>query len=423
MSYPIQVGVTFDFSNGAQFGYPLILNDPTNGLIGKGILADTASTIVDISDQVLSIALRGGYDLIQDQFQAGTAQIRISDPNGDWNPQNTNSPYYGKLLPLRKMRVSGTYQGVVYYLFSGYTTTYSYTYPKDQSIGYVDISCVDGFRLFNLANITTVAGAVAGQDTGTRINAILDQVGWPPSMREIMTGGSETKCQADPGSTRTSLQALKNVEFSEQGGFYMDGGGDAVFKSRQYILQSNGANPTYFSNVSGSSDIPYKNVVFAFDDKLIINDAQIQVLGGTIQEAYDSSSQSTYFPHSMTQQNLVAQSDTDANNIARMYVASRSQTAIRIDAMSLDLTTPNYDAGIKAALGLDYFNTVQITNVGQQTGSGQSTIVKTEQIMGMAHDITPNTWVTTFTTRAPINLGFILNSSLYGVLGSSVLAY
>ena len=423
MTYPITVGVTFDFSNGPVFGYPLILDDPTNGVIGKGILADTASYIVDISAQVTNISLRGGYNLIQDQFDAGTAIIRVLDPNGDWNPQNVNSPYYGKLLPLRKIRVSGTYNGATYYLFSGYTVTYAYTYPKDQNIGYVDISCVDGFRLFNLANVSTIPFATAGQDTGTRINKILDDVGWPPSMREVMTGGSETLCQADPGTTRTSLQALKNVEFSEQGAFYMDGGGDAVFKSRQYILQSNGKNPTYFSNVSGSGQISYKNIVFAFDDKLIINDAQIQAIGGTLQEAYDSASQVTYFPHSMTQQNLVVQSDTDANNIARMYVASRAQTSIRIDAMTLDLTTPNYDAGITAALNLDYFSTVTITNAGQDTVSGQSTITKTEQIMGMAHDITPTTWLTTFTTRAPIDLGFILDSTLYGVLDTSVLAY
>ena len=423
MSYPITVGVSFDFSNGPVFGYPLILDDPTNGVIGKGILADTASTIVDISNQVTNISLRGGYNLLQDQFEAGSATIRVLDPNGDWNPQNPLSPYYGKLLPLRKMRVSGIYNGTTYYLFSGYTTAYNYTYPKDQNIGYVDIQCVDGFRLFNLANVTTITGAVDGQDTGTRINTILDNVGWPPSMREIMTGGTETICQADPGTTRTTLQALKMVEFSEQGAFYMDGGGDTVFKSRQYILKSNGANPTYFSNATGSGQITYKNIVFAFDDKLIINDAQIQAIGGTMQEAYDSTSQATYFPHSMTQQNLVVKSDADAKNIAGMYVASRAHTSIRIDAMTLDLTTPNYDAGITAALNLDYFNTVTITNVGQDTVSGQSTITKTEQIMGMAHDITPTTWLTTFTTRAPIDLGFILDSTLYGVLDTSVLAY
>ena len=132
--------------------------------------------------------MRAGYNLLQDQFQASEATFRVVDPNGDWNPTNTASPYYGYLTPLRKIRFSATYSGNTYDLFSGYITAYNYSYPKDQEIGYVDLVCVDGFRLLNLAGITTVSGATAGQDTGTRINKILDAVSFPTSLRSIVTG-------------------------------------------------------------------------------------------------------------------------------------------------------------------------------------------------------------------------------------------
>jgi hypothetical protein len=423
MAYPFSVVVTFDFSSGPVFGYPFTIGDPKNGVLGQNVLADSASQIVDISDQVANIQIKGGYNLLQDQFEAGTANFRILDPDGAWNPQNENSPYFGKLLPLRKIRVAAPYGGVTHYLFSGYTTAYNYTYPKDQTIGYVDIVAVDGFRLFNLANVNTITGQAAGQDTGTRINKILDTIQWPNSMREVATGGTETTVQADPGTARTALQALKMVEFSEQGAFYMDGEGDAVFKSRSYLMGKSGQNSTTFAN--DGTGIPYKNIVFAFDDKLIINQANITNIGGSMQSVSNTDSIATYFPHSFSTTNVLTQTDTAAQNIARNYVATRAFTTIRIDAMTLDLSVLN-STGIQAALSLDYFDTATIKNVGQTTSTGgDSTITKTLQIVGMAYDITPNTFYTTYTTSEPIVGSFIIGSSIYGIIGdtNSVLAY
>ena len=417
MTYPITIGVDFDFSNGAVFGYSFIIGDPKHGVLGQNVLADNATELVDISDQVSNISIQGGYNLLQDQFQVTIAKIRVLDPNGDWSPQNTASPYYGKLVPNRKMRVSATYAGTTHYLFSGYTTAYNYSYPKDQSFGYVDITCNDGFRLFQLSNVSTVASAGAGQDTGTRINKILDQVGFPNSLREVETGGTETICQADPATARTALQALKQVEATEQGAFYMDGEGDAVFKSRAYIQGKSGKNPTYFSNVGDG--ISYKNLTFALDDKLIINDATFANVGGTDQHYTNVASTAKYFPHSFSSKVLVGATDADAFNVAATYVQTRAETSLRIDALTLDLTTPDYAAGITAALSLDYFDTVHIYNQGVD-----GTVTdKTLQVMGNAYEITPNQFSVVFTTSEPIVDAFIIGSNLYGIIGTSVMTY
>lgn len=419
MTYPINVGVQIDFSSGATFGYPFTLDSPTQGILGTNIIADSASVIVDVSDQVGKISLKGGYNLLQDQFEAATASVIIYDQNGDFNPQNTASPYYGLLLPLRKIRISATPSAttITHWIFSGYILSWDYTYPKDQTLGYVTLTCSDAFRLFNMSNISTVAGTSAGQSTGQRINSILDQISWPNSLRSIQTGDSTV--QADPATNRTSLQALKNVEFSEQGAFYIDGSGQAVFKSRHWIMSKSGQNPTTFSNTG--TGIPYYSVAFAFDDKLIINQASFQPVGLTAQTASNATSIAKYFPHSITQQNLVIQTEADALNMARSYVATRAETTIRIDSMVLDLSTPDYTAGITAALSLDYFDTVKIINENNQ-GTG-STITKTLQLMGVAMDITPQKFLVTFTTSEPIVDSFILDSELYGVLGTSTLGY
>ena len=400
--------VTFDFSSGAVFNYPFIIGE---GVLGVNVLADAAALVVDISDQVNRVTIRRGYNLLQEQFQAGTATVRILDQNGDWNPTNPASPYYGLLVPLRKVRISADDS----FLYSGYTTAYNYTWDKEQNIGYVDVELSDAFRLFNMSSITSVASATAGQTTGTRITAILNQIGFPTSMREIDAGS--TTVQADPGTSRTSLQAIQNIEFSEQGAFFIKPSGDARFISRSAIQAKSGVNPTFFSN--DGTGINYRNIVTALDDKLIINTTSITRAGGTAQTASNTASQIKYFPHSYTATDLLVQTDAQALDIAQAYTATRAETTLRVDALTLDLNTADYAAGTTAALTLDFYDTIRVKNVGQDG----TVIDKTLQCMGVSHEITPGTWNTTFVTSEPTIDSFQIGSSLYGIIGTSVMTY
>jgi hypothetical protein len=414
VTLPAQISVSFDFSSGATFGYPFTIGDTKYGVLGTGQLASSSvpEPIVDLTDSVYQISIKRGRNIMRDTYEAGTCTVRVLDPNSYFNPQNVNSPYYGYLTPLRKLRVSATYNGVGYFLFSGYTTTYNYTYPTNQDTGYVDIECSDAFRLMQLANVTTVATTPAGQDTGTRIGKILDSVQWPNSMRALDTGA--TTCVADPATARTSLDALKNAEFSEQGAFYIRSDGTAVFKSRPNVIKAYGQTPIAFNQTGG---IPYRNLIFAFDDKLIVNSSTMTNVGGTAQLAENATSIAKYFPHASNQSNLVCQTDTDALNIARVYVATRQETTIRIDAMTVDLQDPSVPTA--TMLGLDYFSNLAITNI-QPDGS---TIAKTLQCQGLAWDITPNKMIVTVTTLEPIVDGFIIGSSVSGIIGVSTMAY
>jgi len=414
MTLPAQISVSFDFTSGATFGFPFTIGDPKYGVLGTGTLASstTPEPTVDLTPNVRQISIRRGRNIMRDTYEAGTATVRVLDPLSYFNPQNAASPYFGFLTPLRKLRISGTVGGVGYFLFSGYTTNYRYTYPQGQETGYVDIECTDAFRLMQLAGITTVASSTAGQDTGTRIGKILDDVSWPASMRTIDTGN--TTCVADPGTSRTALDAIKNAEFSEQGAFYINHEGTAVFLNRTNVIKAYGQTPIEFNQTTG---IPYSNLAFAFDDKLIINSAGMTRVGGTEQVSEDAASIAKYFPHQSNQTNLVAQTDADTLNIAKIYVATRKETTIRIDAMTVDLLDP--DVPTATMLELDYFQPLKITNV-QPDGSS---IVKVLQAQGLAWDITPNSMKVTVTTLEPIVEGFIIGSAVSGIIGQSIMAY
>lgn len=413
MALPL-LNVSLNFSSGAVFGNPFTIGDPVNGVFGVGILPDenAETLIIDITNVSRSIRISRGRNIGRDIYEAGTCTVRIYDQTGRFNPQNISSDLYGYLTPLRKLRVSASYGGVDYYLFSGYTTDYIYSYDPAENISYVDINATDAFRLLNLAAVTTVTGSSAGQDTGTRIGKILDTVQFPNSMRTIDTGNSLT--QADPATSRTALSAVQNCEFSEQGAFYISPEGNAIFKNRNKTINSAAASSTSFNQTGG---IPYKNLVFAFDDKLIVNQANITRIGGTRQSKSNAASIASYFPHTLTYADLVVDTDTEAANIAAIYVATRASTTIRIDQMTIDLN----DSAVPSAtiLGLDYFDNVLISNI-QPDGS---VITKNLQIQGVNWDISPSRFLGTFITLENLTDGFIIGNSTYGVLGDDILSY
>jgi hypothetical protein len=414
MTLPATISVSFDFSSGATFGLGFVLGDPVNGVIGVSQFSasEVLEPVIDLSSQTRQIKISRGRNIMRDTYEAGNCTVRVIDQNGDFNPQNPASPYFGYLTPLRKIRVAATTATTQAFLFSGYVTDYKYTYPTGQELGYVDINCADAFRLFAMANVNTVASATAGQTTGTRIDKILDQVDFPSSMRIIDAGS--TTVQADPATTRSSLSAIQVAEFTEQGAFYVRADGEVEFKDRSDVVGSLGPAPIEFNQTTG---IPYADLKFAFDDKLIINSATMTRVGGTQVTANNVDSIAKYFPHGMNVENLIAQTDAQVTDIAKIYVATRAETTIRIDAMTVDLLDPNVPTD--TMIGLDYFDNLKITNV-QPDGS---TIVKTLQAQGLAWDITPNSMKVTVTTLEPIVEGFIIGSATSGIIGTSIMGY
>ena len=408
------INAVINFSTGPSFAQSLILD---SGILGTNVLADSAAVIVDVSNQVSRIETRRGRNALADQFQSGTLTLRIMDQNGDFNPQNVSGPYYELLTPMKKVQITATFLGITYPIFSGFITSYVTTYPKeaDTDLAYTTIQAVDAFRLASNAQVTTVAGSSAGDLSGTRINQILDQIEWPATMRDVDAG--LTTMQANPTTNRTSLAAMQTVTDSEYGALYVDAAGSFVFQDRQVTAGSIGGTPTVFSDTGAG--IRYSDAAWIINDVLVFNKATITRLGGMAQVAENAASIEKYFLHSYFLDNLLMQTDAVALDYARAYVASRAETSIRVDAITLDLYTPNYDAGIIAALDLEFFDPITVTT----TQPGGSELTKTLQIFGVANTITPNSFKTTFTTLEPVLDSLILGNSIYGTLDNNVLSY
>jgi hypothetical protein len=386
------------------------------GKIGVNVFADAVAVIVDVSNQVNYVKTQRGRNSLSDQFQTGQLTLRIIDQNGDFNPLNENGPYAGLLTPMKKVQITATYSGVTYPVFSGFITSYVNTQPSDATeLAFTTITAVDAFRLGNLAQISTVTGATAGDLSGTRINQILDEIDWPATMRDVDAG--LTTMQADPGTARTSLQAMQTVTDSEYGALYVDATGSFVFQDRSVTAGSIGGTTTLFAD--DGTGIKYANATWILNDSLVFNSATVTRTGGSPQNSFNQASIDKYFLHSYNLQDLLMQTDAVALDYAQAYVASRAETSIRCDAVELDLYTDNYNSGIIAALDLDFFDPITVIT----TQPGGSTLEKTLQIFGVGNTITPNSFKTVFTTLEPVLDSLILNDTIYGQLDYNVLSY
>ena len=410
----LRVFVDFD-SDTAFETDPLILGSATEGILGTNRLG-SGTLPVEVTDLVTRVAIRRGRNRITSKFEFGSADVVLYDQNGDWNPMNTAGAYYPNLVPLRQIIIYATYLGVDYYLFSGYITNYDTGFRQgNEDVSTVTLRCVDAFKLLAGSAISTVSGAPAGQLSGARVNALLDAVEWPISLRNIDTG--QSTLQADPGTSRNVLEALQTVENSEFGGIFVDGESIINFVDRDELITRPATSIYNFSDTG--SDISYTNAVVAFDDTNLINDVTVTRSGGTAQNVFDQPSIDKYFLHSGIRDGILVQTDAEALNQAKGILATRKDPEVRIDSIQLNLyddTNPNKPL---AGVDIDLLDGITVT----KTMPGATSVTQPSLVNAIHHDITKRSWNTTLFTSEPLLAGFVLNSTVSGILGEDVLSY
>lgn len=422
MTIPV-LQVEIDFANGPSFSYPLILDSLSYGILDINTLGDAPADLVNISDQVMRCYTRRGRNRILSNFEAGTATVVLNDPDSDFNPQNTASPYYGKLIPLRKIRIYAEITVganlIEVNLFSGYITSYDTGfYQGVETTSTVALQCVDGFRLLN--NVSTgadpIPGATAGQLSGDRINEILDFASWPGSQR-IGNPGNSTM-QADPGGARSVLAAIQTVEQSEFGAFFMSRSGKTTFLERDTVSKRAALPPRYYTDslTPSPTQFNYQNIDFAYDDQLILNNVTVTRLNGIPQTWDDAASQLKYFIKSGQRTGILVQDDAESLDQAQTLVAARKNAELRIESLTVNMYADSSEANSLVNLTSDIYDLVFI----EKSMPGGSTMEQELFIQGVQHDITPNTWTIKLLTAEPIIQAMILDSTSQGILGNTV---
>ena len=411
------IGAIVDFSPGINILVnPLTLNNPYYGALDFGQLATTDAYYVDITSQIAKVSIRRGRNRILSKFEAGTATVDIYDETGDWNPENTAGAYYPDLIPLRKIQIFADYNGTRYYLFTGFITNYVTNFNIGTSeVSRVTLRCVDAFRLFHGALVDSIPNTGAGQLSGTRVNEILDWIDYPTGLRDIDAGDSTL--QADPGTSRTALQVLRNVEDSELGGFFIDAEGLATFVDRTAITQSLASPPYTFAD--DGSGIAFQATAINLDADILLNDVTVTRLGGSPQNDFDQASIDTYFLHSGKREDILVQTDAEALDMASMILSTRKDIELRIDSLELNLEDGDDITRCQAGLNIELLDSVSVT----KNMPGSTTATQRLLVQGLGHDFTNKKMTTMVYTGESIVTGFILNSNILGIIDTNVLGY
>ncbi len=418
MTLPCIPTVDIRLGTGVTFANYLVLTDPDNGILGTNTLGGANIQTINITDTVQNISIRHGRDRMFEEYSPGQATIRFLDFTGDWNPANTSSPYYPEIKPMRQVRVYTQYSPTgdptppTYFLFSGFIWSWDYEWA-DQSADYaiVTIQAIDAFRLLQLANITTVTGAANKDLPGERINQILDTIGWPEGWRNIDLGDIEL--ENDPGDERSALEAIQTVENSELGAFFIDSLGKPTFYSRSELSTRAAGNAYQFDDTG--TNIQYQNIDISYDETELANEVTLTRLSGSPQTTSDAASIDEYFLRSYSRSGLMMETNALALTQANRILGYRKQVRVRVDSITLDLSSDS--DRVLPALELEVGDPIVVT----KTMAAGSSITLRVTIQGHNHDITPDRWTTTFTTAYPLSTAFVLGSAELGILGENTL--
>ena len=114
------------------------------------------------------------------------------------------------------------------------------------------------------------------------------------------------------------------------------------------------------------------------------------------------------------------QTESDALNQAKMIIASRKEQGVNIqlNSLTVDAYGSNDPSRVVAALNLDIFDPIEVT---QTLPAGN--VVTDSVIAGLTYQITPKTFMVTFSCAQPFAVGFLLDSTVDGILDQDSLAY
>ena len=401
-----RVQIAFDLS--ATAGVNFFTLDDTD----KGVLDNTAyllggDVLIDVTQYVRDFTVNRGRSTTLQKFTAGQANVTLDNRTRIFDPTYAAGTYYGQILP-RKQIVIDRDSEVIY---TGLVEDWNFNYDvSGQSLA--EVSASDGFTL--VANQTRTAGTATSQLTGARVAAVLTEIGWPLTQRNISVG--QATLDADVvAADDNALNYLQKVETSEPGALFIGKAGDFTFRDRADLQ-------TYTSGLTfGGTGIPFTGmgVVFGVEELLNVSSVTFTaagVIAGTA-IATDAASQTAYGTIDETIDTLLA-SSADATALANWRVGTLSQPRYRIDAITISLEgcTP---AQALQVLDVELGDVATVTWTPNSIGSAISQIVTVDQI---AHDATPDRHDVTFTMSETI-AAFILDDAIYGVLDDDILGF
>lgn len=138
----------------------LLLELGDGGALGGNIVPDAADPAIailletsagvwrDISADFVSGSIRRGKQRELDDYQPGTSSLLFNNTSRQYDPSNTAGPYYGSILPMKRLWVLASWAGITYSKFFGYTDRWIQT-KQGPHHGTTTVTATDAFKVLN----------------------------------------------------------------------------------------------------------------------------------------------------------------------------------------------------------------------------------------------------------------------------------
>lgn len=287
-------------------------------------------TWTDVSADVLSIYTKRGRQHELGRMETGTAIVQLLNTDGNYWPLNAGGAYFGKVEPGKKLNIRVTYDAVTYDLYTGFIEAWEPSWP-DMINTEMTVRCADIIKRFSRYDLNNAGEAE--ELSGTRVDNVLDEIGWPAADRDLDAGQTTVKATGAQVAVNAMTHLFK-VQDTEVGILFLAPDGDVQFQDRHARLK---APYTVSQGVFGEdgAELPYRMLTPSYDDQYIFNDIRRTRDGGVEQTASDATSQDAYGKSTNNKIGLLMLLDTEAKDQCDYMLSQYKDPAFRMRGIEI----------------------------------------------------------------------------------------
>jgi len=99
-------------------------------------------TYVDVTSYLRGGSIRRGRQNELGRYEAGTATLLLNNRGRAFDPTFATSPFFPNIKPMKKVRISATWNSIVYRLFTGFIESWPQDWPGNKD-GVVEVSATE----------------------------------------------------------------------------------------------------------------------------------------------------------------------------------------------------------------------------------------------------------------------------------------
>jgi hypothetical protein len=344
----------------------------------------TSATITD----VLQIDIRRGRTRQNERDQAGISVVVFSNTSGYYDPDNTSAgnPWVVSGTSILRdglqMRIVATINSTAYPLYYGFLEETK----VDQGIGPTStMTFVDGIAYIADAQAPALATAGFAETAATRVGRMLTLAGWGGSTS--LTGSVSLLKTVQ---NRSCMDLIYQAVDAIAGRFYISRSGVATLVP----LADKFSRPTQllFTDTGASNTVGYMQLFTNPGTYFVVNQAVVN--RGNANKQYTSQYNPSVSAYGIAKNPIDAPVSTDSNaqNLALYESRKLAEPLTYVERIDFNALA----VGTYGLLYPDFLSTELSDQVSVVRSGRQWNLV----VEGMAHTITQNNWLVTYTTSA-----------------------